>query len=97
MFTYLYIFDGFILCREQARSSLSALSFSPSSILLFFFFFFSFFSKMFKVIDGLMREGRNGWKINHVLTWIPRKLLTFDKKSHDHVLTRLVLPLGMEW
>ena len=93
MFLYLYTVDGFIPCREQVRSSLSALSFSPSSV----FFFFFFFSKMLKVIDGLMREGRNRWKINHVPTWIPRKLLTFDKKSHDHMLTHLVLPSGMEW
>lgn len=32
------------------------------------------------MIDGLMgREERKGWKIHQVPTWIPRKLLAFDK------------------
>ena len=81
----------------ESRHGLLSLLFPFLPLLFCLFFFFSFFSKMFKVIDGLMREGRNGWKINHVPTWIPRKLLTFDKKSHDHALTRLVLPSGTEW
>ena len=85
-----------VLFPAESRYGLLSLLF-PFLPLLFFFLFFSFFSKMLKVIDGLMREGRNRWKINHVPTWIPRKLLTCDKESHDHMLTHLVLPSGMEW
>ena len=67
LFTYLYVFDGFILCREQARSSLSALSFSPSSVLPFFFLVF-----LLKDVqsDWWGREGTDGKLITFPLGFL---------------------------